>query len=170
MTIHTRSLADIYNINASLVSLGLSDLSNEDATHRTRNGEGSSISFITGHLLLSRVGLLKTLGAATENPYSGMFSPGSPTPDGSDYPHVTELASQWEDVHARLSTALAGLTDDDVLAEHDGLPIPDDTVRGAIMFRAWHESYHVGQIALLRTELGRTPLITLFRNQSGGDA
>ena len=32
--------------------------------------------------------------------------------------------------------------------------MPDQTVRGALMFRAWHESYHVGQIGLILTELG----------------
>ena len=32
--------------------------------------------------------------------------------------------------------------------------MPDQTARGALMFLAWHESYHVGQMGLMRTEMG----------------
>jgi hypothetical protein len=39
------------------------------------------------------------------------------------------------------------------------LPIPDKTIRGAINFAAFHESYHVGQMAYIRKWLGFPGLV-----------
>jgi uncharacterized damage-inducible protein DinB len=150
----TKSLGDIYALNSKLIRLGLEDLSQEDASRRTRGGQGSSISYLVGHLLASRIAALRMLGKAEGNPYSQQFGGGTAASDGADYPSVADLAHQWDEVATRFATALEGLSHEDVLAAHEGFPVPDQTVRGALMFRAWHESYHVGQIGMIRTELG----------------
>jgi hypothetical protein len=38
-------------------------------------------------------------------------------------------------------------------------PIADKTMRGAITFLAYHEGYHVGQMAYLRKLLGKGQLV-----------
>jgi len=154
MNHHTRSLGDIFAFNSTMVRLGLEDLEEEHAGYRMRDGEGSSIHFLVGHLLTSRVAILQMLGHATENPYSEQFGRGQVPPEGSGAPGISELAEQWDEVAGKLATALAELGEEDALAPQEGYPIPDQTVRGALMFRAWHESYHAGQIGLIRTELG----------------
>ena len=154
MNDHIRSTTGTFSFNSRIVRLGLQQLTNEHAIHQMRGGEGSSISYLVGHLLASRVGALKVLGVETENPYSEHFSPSAPASDGSEYPEIDDLARQWDEVAEKISDALGNLGDDDVLAPREGFPVADQTLRGALMFWAWHESYHVGQIGLMLTELG----------------
>ena len=144
-----------FRFNSEMLSLGLADLSQEDAVRRWRDGNGSSIAYLAGHITSSRYGLLKSLGAATENPYAELYGTGAGSKDGSEYPPVTELKSGWDGVAAKLHAALEALTDEDALAaDEGGFPTPDQTLRGRISFIAWHEAYHIGQIGILRTEMG----------------
>ena len=149
-----KSVADLYAFNTEGIRVCLGDLSDEDAGRQWRKGEGSSILFLLGHLVSSRVGLLKRFGETEENPYAELFGGSASAQDASAYPALSELASAWDDVAARLETTLANLTEDQILASAEGFPIPDATARGALMFMAWHESYHFGQIGLMRTEMG----------------
>lgn len=89
--------------------------------------------------------------SSTEDPLPAEHTSGR---TNLEYPEVSELATQWNEVAERLVDALEGLSDRDVLAPNEGFPVPDQTVSGALMFRAWHESYHVGQLGLNFTELG----------------
>ncbi len=151
---HIKSVADIYAFNTRIVSASLSDLSNEDAGRQWRKGDGSSISFLLGHIMSSRVGLLKRFGETEDNPYAELFGAKASAQDVAAYPAISELAAGWTEVAARLDSTLDGLNEDQLLVGVEGFPVSDQTARGALMFLAWHESYHVGQIGLLRTELG----------------
>ena len=107
----------------------------------------------------SRIGLLKTLGAESENPYKELFGAGAGSRDGAAYPPVSQLKTEWDVLAETFHAALEGLTDDDVLADGDGsFPIPDNTIRGNLTFIAWHESYHIGQVGIMRTEMGYTSM------------
>lgn len=150
-----KPITDMFDFNSNLTSLALGDLKNEDAVHRVKDGSGSSISYLTGHLLSSRYGMLKLVGAGEENPYADLFGREAGSRDGSEYPDISEFKSAWDALTPRFSAALGALTDDQVLAEPPSqYPVEDNTVRGALMFLAWHESYHVGQIGIMRTERG----------------
>ncbi|MEM7352286.1 MAG: DinB family protein [Acidobacteriota bacterium] len=151
---HIKSVADIYAFNTLSVRACLQGLANDDAGRRWRQGEGSSILFLVGHILSSRVGLLRRFGAAEENPYAELFGAGAETRDPADYPTIEELARGWDDVAARFESTLESLTEEQILAPAEGLPVPDRTGRGALMFLSWHESYHVGQLGLMLTEMG----------------
>ena len=78
-----KSVGDIYAFNSLALPPALSDLSDEEAGRRCRNGEGNSITFLVGHLLASRVGLLKRLGEATENPFADLFGGSTAAQDAS---------------------------------------------------------------------------------------
>ncbi|MCB1036723.1 MAG: DinB family protein, partial [Acidobacteria bacterium] len=149
----TKTLEDMFAFNTRVVRLGLEDLEDKDALHRMRGGEGSSISFLVGHLLASRASALKMVGEDLPEPLGAKAAA-----QGSEFPKVAQLAREWNEVALRFSEALGKLDAEQVLAPAGGLPVSDQTVRGALMFRAWHESYHVGQIGLIRTELGYAPL------------
>ena len=145
----------LFRFNSELLSLALSDLDDEAAGRRWKSGRGSSIAYLTGHLMSSRCGLLKTLGAARDNPYKGLFGEGVGSKEGAEYPSVGRLREEWIELAGRLHAALDRLTDVEALAGGDGsFPIPDNTLRGNLTFIAWHESYHIGQIGMMRTEMG----------------
>lgn len=148
-------LIQIFAFNSRVVAAAASDLSNQDATRRWKKGQGSSISYLIGHICSSRYGLLKLLGVAHANPFAASFGAGVGSKDGGDYPNIAELTSRWRDLSGRLQGALSSLTPSQLDAESPTkYPIPDRTVRGAIAFICWHECYHVGQIGILRTEMG----------------
>lgn len=146
----------LFRFNSHMLSIALADLAQEDAIYRLKGGEGSSIAYITGHITSSRYGLLKTLGAETDNPYAELFGAGVGSKDGSEYPPITELKAGWDAAAEKLHSALEAITDEQALAhDPDGnFPIPDQTLRGRLTFTAWHESYHIGQVGILRTERG----------------
>lgn len=153
-----KSVADIYAFNSLALGPVLSDLSDEEAGKQVRQGEGSSITFLVGHLLSSRTGLLKRFQETTENPFAELFGGNSTAQEASAYPSIGELATAWGEVAGRLQSTLESLTEEQILAPAEGFPIADQTARGALMFMAWHESYHVGQIGMMRTELGKPSL------------
>ncbi|MDH3253433.1 MAG: DinB family protein, partial [Acidobacteriota bacterium] len=107
--------ATLFRFNSGMLSLALSDLSPEDAVRRWKDGEGSSIAYLTGHLMSSRHGLLKSLGASDENPYKDLYGAGVGSKDGSAYPPIKELRAGWDDTSEKLHAALDALTDDDAL-------------------------------------------------------
>ncbi len=148
-----RPVADMYRFNTHCVRRALADLTADQAGHRWRQGEGSSIAFLVGHLLSSRCGLLKRFDARQDNPWADDFGSQAQPKDIQEYPSFEQLVRDWDDVAAQLDTLLAGFDDATLEAPADGFPIADQTARGALMFLAWHETYHVGQIGLMRTEL-----------------
>ncbi len=144
-----------FKFKSMIVSLATSDMSNEHAGHRARDGQGSSVSFLLGHLLSSRYGVLKMLGVGDENPFAEQFGRGAQPRDVSEYPDISEFKSQWDALTNSFHATLEGASEEQLLASPpDGFPIHDQTMRGAISFLCWHESYHVGQIGMLRTEQG----------------
>ncbi len=161
--------ATLFRFNSGLLSLGLSDLDQDDAVRRWKDGDGSSIAYLTGHITSSRYGLLKALGTATENPYGDLFGAEVGSKDGSAYPGITELKAGWVEAAEKLHAALDAVTDEEALAAQEGgLPIPDRTLRGRLTFMAWHESYHIGQIGILRTEMGYPSLRkSLYKARKG---
>ncbi|MDX1501240.1 MAG: DinB family protein [Thermoanaerobaculia bacterium] len=162
-------ILETYRFNSKLVALGLADLDPDHAVRRLKAGAGSSIAYLTGHLCSSRYGLLKTLGAAEDNPYQELFGLGAGSRDGSAYPPLPELAAGWDDTAARLHEALESVTDERARQPGaENLPTGDRTLRGQLAFIAWHESYHVGQIGLLRTEMGYPSLRQRLLASRGG--
>ncbi|MFQ5524827.1 MAG: DinB family protein [Thermoanaerobaculia bacterium] len=144
-----------FRFNSQMLSIGLSDLTDEDAGWRLKGGDGSSISYIVGHISSSRYGLMKLLGTVEENPYAELYGSGVGSKDASAYPPIAELRAGWDAGAEKLHAALDSLSDEDALAADDGgFPTPDQTLRGRLSFIAWHESYHIGQIGVLRTERG----------------
>ena len=150
-----KPVIDQFKFNSMVLSLTTSDLKNEDAGHRLRGGQGSSVSFLIGHLLSSRYGILKMLDAGEENPFAEQFGRNAESQDVSNYPDISELSQAWTALSDSFHAALEGASDEQLLAPApEGFPTEDQTMRGAISFLSWHEAYHVGQIGLLRTELG----------------
>lgn len=150
-----RPLADMYDFSTHTLSVGIADLDEEVCGRRMRDGQGSSIAFLVGHLLACRTQVLMSLGLADENPWHEIFGKNNPAEDHVNYPSMEELAQAWKDLGKTLHDALAGLSDEQVLAPGpDFLPVEDRTNRGLLQFFAWHEAYHLGQVGLLRTEFG----------------
>ena len=50
------------------------------------------------------------------------------------------------------------------------LPHGEQTLIDALRFVVWHETLHLGQVSMLRSHHGLTPLVTLVRERAALDA
>ena len=151
--------AQQYNISTALVEKNLADFSDADA-RQAPAGDSNSILWLVGHLANTRCRLLELLGVDRAPRWPQFFSRGA-NPAGRDqHPALDEVRNEWRDVTASLSKRLEEIGDAELSAKCPrDFPIADKTMRGAITFLAYHEGYHVGQMAYLRKLLGKGQLV-----------
>lgn len=148
-----------YAISAALVEKNLADFSDADA-RQSPAGDSNSILWLVGHLANTRCRLLEMLGVDRAPRWPEFFSRGANPADRDKHPALDEVLSEWRDVSASLSKRLEEIGDAELSAKCPrDFPIADKTMRGAITFLAYHEGYHVGQMAYLRKLFGKGQLV-----------
>jgi uncharacterized damage-inducible protein DinB len=107
--------------------------------------------------------MMRLLGADTDNPFEAQFDRTVAATDGSDYPDIAELRKSWREISTRVFGVLNSVTDEQLLGPLSdvGAPHEEKNVLGVLVYVVWHEIYHVGQVGLIRTQLGFTPTIDL---------
>lgn len=154
------SYANLFAVNSFLVNKALDGLSDDQIWTRPSE-RSSSIGWILGHVTWSRLGLLRMLGGENvQVPGGKIFERGAQIADRAAYPATADLVAALKAINANLKARMETV-DDAVLsatAPRD-LPIPDKTVRGAVSFICFHESYHVGQMAYIVKWLGKDGLV-----------
>jgi len=151
-------LAAILRLNTRLLLNCLEGLSDEMARVRHATGVNSA-TFIAAHVTDSRFFLLQTLGSALENPLSRFLDKAKTIDEVTTWPALDTVRSAWKDVSAALDTQLGVATVDDLAASVDArFPGVDRTRLGALTFLVQHDSYHLGQLALLRKPAGLPPM------------
>jgi len=146
-------LAAILSLNHRLLLNSLDGMSDEAA--RVRAGDGNSAAFLAVHLVDARVYLLRNLGGDMSHPFGERLEAVKTIDEMTWYPTLGETRRAWDDVSARLDARLAELTAEDLAKESPArFPIADATLVGMIAFLTQHDSYHVGQISLLRRAAG----------------
>ena len=156
-----RPIAESLRVSDFFMGLLTGDLSNAQATQRVRVDEGPSISWVVGHLLNGRCEILKLLDPEAENPFAEKFDRLVAASDGSDYPPLADLMSSWSDISHRVFRALGTVTHEQLvnpIAEM-GAPHEERNLLGVLAYVVWHETYHMGQIGTIRTQMGLTPMI-----------
>ena len=155
------SLTSTVKFNDFIMQLSTKDVSDELARKRARSGEGPSIAWIVGHLVHYRSAMLGLLGRESASPFEDRFATAAAT-DGGDYPSMAALRDAWHGLSAKVLEALESASDEDLRQRVTGdSPHAEKTVHEALAFHAWHEPYHLGQIGMLRSQLGLTPTSTL---------
>jgi uncharacterized damage-inducible protein DinB len=151
-------LAAILDLNTSLLLNCLAGLSDREAQQRLEAG-GNSITFLASHLADSRHFLASRLGQPLANPLARYLDDVRNIEDIRDWPSLDEIGPAWRGVSAHLQTTLDTLTEA-ALAEPNvhRMPIGDGSRLGLIAFLVQHDSYHLGQVAFLRRQLGKPPM------------
>jgi len=151
--------AEQFRVTTNLFAKALTGMDREALL--TRPGARSNPPIWTaGHLTQWRSRIVTILGGPPEVPWAGMFDTGSAIGDLTGYPDADALLATW----ARLSGELVQRLEDITREQLDAPPparvaSPDETLRGALAFFAFHEGYHVGQLGFLRKWLGFGPLL-----------
>ena len=147
-------LAAILRLNTRLFLNCLDGVT--DDTGRARHASGvNSATFIAAHVTDSRFFALRTLGGALENPLSPFLDKAKSIDEISDWPALDVVRTAWKDVSTALDAQLAAATAEDLSAAVDvRFPGVERTRLGALTFLVQHDSYHLGQLALLRKPAG----------------
>ena len=147
-------LAAILRLNTRLFLNCLDGLT--DATARLRHASGvNSATFIAAHLTDSRFFILRTFGGGLENPLSPFLDKAKTIDEITSWPSLDSVRTAWADVSTALDSQLAASTGDDLSATVDArFPGVERTRLGALTFLVQHDSYHLGQLALLRKPAG----------------
>lgn len=147
-------LASLLRLNTHLLLNCVEGLTDAQATARVLPST-NSIAFLVAHLIDARHTLLALLGGIAENPLATVLSDARSIDDVAMLPPLTELRDAWHAVDEALAIRLPELSAS-VLDEPAPQPYPGDdpSLLGALAFLVQHDSYHVGQLALLRRALG----------------
>lgn len=156
-----RPLAEAVRVTDFFMDLLTGDLSNARAIQRVRGTAGPSISWVVGHLLNGRCEILKLLDPEAENPYAERFDRLVAATDGSDYPDIVDLMTLWREISTRVLDAFDTVNDAQLVSPMAGVGAPhrEQNLLGVLVYVLWHETYHMGQIGTIRTQLGLTPMI-----------
>jgi uncharacterized damage-inducible protein DinB len=147
-------LAAIYELNTDLLVNCLEGIGEEDARRRLAGG-GNSLVFLAAHLTDTRHFIATRLGRPLPNPLTPYLADARTIDEIATLPALEQVRSAWLAASEHLGGVLDGL-DEEALARGQvhRFPLSDSSIVGFLAFLAQHESYHVGQAAFLRRQLG----------------
>jgi uncharacterized damage-inducible protein DinB len=156
-----RSLAavsEIFNLNTRLLLNCIVGVSDAHAAERMLPGT-NSMAFVVAHVIDARHFVAKLLGKPTDNPLAAALDDVKRIEDVTVLPPLIELREMWFAVGKHLEDCLTAASADlPARPSPQTFPVGDDSLLGGIAFLAQHESYHIGQLALLRKALGYPPM------------
>ena len=101
--------------------------------------------------------MLHSLGETFDTGWGKKFARGAALVDRSQYPEVEDIQRVHHDVTARLKEKMSALTDAELAGPPTAPELPGvKTLADQLAFFAFHESYHVGQMAYVRKGLGHS--------------
>ncbi len=152
-------IASLYESSHTLFLKATADVTREQGLARV-GPEANPLLWIAAHLATTRCGVAQIAGLDHARPWGRRFTRGTHVEDLAALPQMDEIRSAWGAVTEALAARLPHLTEAELAAPAPrDFPIRDKTVRGALGFLAYHEAYHIGQMALIRKALGLGSLI-----------
>jgi DinB family protein/activator of Hsp90 ATPase-like protein len=143
-------------LNGGLMKSALDGLSPADWWHRPTE-RTNPILWIFGHVVATRASLAGMLGDPIETGWDKKFARGAELLPAEQYPPVQEIERVNRDAVDRLKQRFAALTDDELGGPPTVSTLPGvTTLAEQLAFFAFHESYHVGQMAYVRKSLGHS--------------
>jgi len=150
-----RPLVSTLELNTRLLLNALDGI-DEQAARERPNERTNHILFLACHLVDARHYLARSLGLSSESPFKAMLEGAKGIEEVKEFPKLDEVREAWKDVGERLSRYIAELEPSDLEkpAPH-AFPIEGgESLLGSLAFLVQHDSYHLGQVALVRRYLG----------------
>lgn len=115
----------------------------------------NNIAFLASHLLDARFFMGSIAGLQLVNPFKEIFDRIKSPDQIDEFPRAEEIINVWKEISLPIESRFKEITEAELLEEGPiQLPLSERTVLGGLTFFIQHESYHIGQIALLRKFLG----------------
>jgi uncharacterized damage-inducible protein DinB len=141
--LHTRLVQNAF--------VGVSD----DLAGRRPPGSGNSLAFLLCHLLDARWFTSDFAARPLAYPLPPEFQEARSADDIEAYPPLDSLLEAWNEVSIHLTDSLCAMSE--LRAREPSphrFPVDDDTRLGGLTFLMSHEAYHIGQLGLIRRQLG----------------
>ncbi len=114
----------------------------------------SSFLFVACHIVDARSYLVELVGGAAGLPLVGRLRSVEKIEDLPAPPTIGELLDAWDVLATSFLKCLPRLSAQDLNREsRDCVPVNDGSVLGTLTFLLQHESYHLGQMAMLKKHL-----------------
>ncbi|MEM6430553.1 MAG: DinB family protein [Deinococcota bacterium] len=149
------SIQAYFKRNYDTIFKAVDGLSHEDSFIQPQPA-GNCFNWVLGHIVATRGYALDLLGEPavwSEDDASRYRTGSAAITDSSQGKPLTELLEAVTSSQTQLITALQNVAED-VLARPCESPGDDATVAEFLTTLAWHESYHVGQLAMQRRFAG----------------
>ena len=145
------TFSNILAINRKLYNNALDGVAKDDLLKRPSD-DANHMLWIAGHLAHNRATMANLLGSDIESPLA-VFNEALDV--GAAYPGLDEVL-EFHTVATHALLDQIPLADEALLTGPAPFefPINDKTMLGTLGFFAQHEAYHVGQLGLLRRQLG----------------
>lgn len=146
--------AETLRINTKLFRNCLHGMSQAQAESRPADGTNSAL-WVAAHMVKARYGLLKRFGDERPNPLPADLMSAKRIDDVAAWPPLSDVLAAWTDVSHGLRDRVASLT----AAELDApvevrYPVFEQTQLGVLIFLVQHDTYHLGQLSMLRKVAG----------------
>ena len=142
-------LHTIVRLNTLLFRNCLVDVPDDLASRVVAAGANTMI-FVAVHLFDGRIFMADTAGIVLAHPYPEIAA-AERVQDISAYPPMSELLAHWARVSPALVGCLESLSEEQLQRPSPRqFPVKDRSLLGALSFLIQHETYHIGQLSLLR--------------------
>ena len=152
-----RSLLKQFEFNQKTLDINLEGITQEDSLRQPHPG-GNCINWIVGHVLAGRNSIHRLLGlppAWVSEPAARYARGTNPVTGAEDARPLDEMVDRLRASAAAITAALGSIAENRLSETSGG----DDPAGVQLAFLSFHESYHAGQIGLLRRLSGRTGAI-----------
>lgn len=147
-------LAGILRLNNKLFANCLDGIT-EEQCHERPSETTNSAAFVAAHLAESRFWGLKILGDERANPLEKYLGQWKGIHEITTWPSLEEITSAWAEASGALDRRMAAVTAAELDAPSGSqMPLEDSSVLGLFSFMVQHDSYHLGQLSLLRKHAG----------------
>jgi hypothetical protein len=154
-------VAKQFALQAKLFNNVLEGIENDQGSERLSE-QVNHMQWISGHLTNSRYGAAAMLGIKVSFPYADVYMDKTNPPPHNraidrsiKYPSLTEIKKSWNDLAPIFMEKLSGLTDEKLAAETLFAVPTGKTILDFLSFISSHESYHIGQMSIIRKYLGK---------------
>jgi hypothetical protein len=147
------SLIAIFNLNSHLFRKLTQQVSEELA--RQRPNDTYSIVFLACHLVEARDCLARLLGIEKTRSLSEVLQSMTTVVELNNEPPLDQVITAWDDVTGLLEKRIPCVSSQQLDEKSNNrFPVRDGSVFGGMVFLLHHESYHIGQMALVRRYFG----------------
>lgn len=157
-----KTISKQFDLHTRLFNNVLEGISDNQGSERL-NDQVNHLQWIAGHLTNSRYNFAPMLGVNSKFPYVDLYTDATKPPPNNKpldtsakYPSLTEIKKYWNDLAAPFIASVSNMSDEQLSSPIPfAVPIGGNSVLDLIAFLASHESYHIGQMGILRKYLGK---------------